>query len=464
MYTILYDGQVLYDPRIDDMSITDAKLTGSVNSISYLDFTIPPKHPMYGIVKEEQGIVTLKSDDEIIFRGVINGINPDIYGYKAISCASVLTFLNDTRVRPYSTLASDGLTVAPSSIEGYFQWLIDQHNLHCRSRYKQFEIDTNQGAALDENDYIYRKSEERPTTLDEITNKIIDELGGYIFIEYKNDRNVISLYSDIHSTNSQIIDYSTNVVSLNITEKTDSLYTAILPLGGTPENTDSSNQKPITIDSIPDNPTSYDSDIIKSRDVIYSQSGVNKYGYREYYYSNTDIMTQDALLKASIIQLKTMMYPEQTIEVKAVDLSIIMKKYKHLQVGELVRVRLPHHDIDIYMIVSSIDLDLNNPSNSEFTLGDEMTTLTGQSSRYSKTIQKTINKFVDDMATTISEFESDVNEVNTQIAQLATGSDITTNQPIKDSDLNAKLYDESADVSISADDESELQSSDESDV
>ena len=404
MYQLTYDSKILFDPYMQSTAITDAKYTGKSNSVSYLDFSIAPNHPLYNTIEKDKGLVEFYSDNVLKFRGKINEIEIDDYGYKVVACDSVLQYLNHTLVRNYSTVPGDADLTAPTSVEGYFQWLIDQHNLHVKNPSERFEVGVNQGAVLDKNDYILRSNDGYPTTLDEINDKILDSLGGYLFVEYKDDRNILNLYADVHSTNSQIIDFGSNILSISCKENDDDLYTVVIPRGGTPEKKDGDTKdpKPINIKGLPDNTFDTDSDIVKSDDCVYSLSATKRYGYREYYYNNNDILEPSNLLKAAVLQLKLQMSPKVTIETKAIDLSIAYPGYEQLNIGDACRVRSARHNLDDYFMLSEMELDLNDPSQTTYTFGDEYVSLVGRQSNYLKQINSSIDRNYEDVNTAMS--------------------------------------------------------------
>lgn len=404
MYQLTYDSKILFDPYMQSTAIIDAKYTGKSNSVSYLDFSIAPNHPLYNTIEKDKGLVEFYSDNVLKFRGKINEIEIDDYGYKIVACNSVLQYLNHTRVRSYSTVPGDADLTAPTSVEGYFQWLIDQHNLHVKDASERFEVGVNQGAALDKNDYILRSNDNYPTTLDEINDKVLESLGGYLFVEYKDDRNILNLYADVHSTNSQIIDFGSNILSISYKENDDELYTVVIPRGGTPEKKegDTKDPKPINIKNLPDNTFDTDSDIVKSGDCVYSLSATKRYGYREYYYSNNDILDPSNLLKAAVLQLRLQMSPKVTIETKAIDLSIAYPGYEQLNIGDACRVRSARHNLDDYFMLSEMELDLNDPSQTTYTFGDEYVSLVGRQSNYLKQINSSIDRNYEDVNTAMS--------------------------------------------------------------
>lgn len=397
-YKVLYDNQLLFDPYTRDR-ITDTKLSSKLNAASYFDFTIAPTHSLYSKLEERAGEVRIYFNNLILFKGEITKIDEDFEGNYSVSCTGVLDYLTATRVRPYSTVEGEQPLKAPSSFDGYFQWLIDQHNSNCLDSRKHFSVGVNQGNMLDKNNYIYRSSEQRPTTASEIEDKILNSAGGYLFVRYEDDLNILDLYADVHDVNTQIIDYGVNMIDFTKTTTTEGQYTAVVATGYTPnppEGQPDAKMKPITLEGCTDGGTPYSSTIVKMGDRVYDVEAVKRYGYHEYYVSNTDITTYDGLLYYACKTLNTLLSPALTISVKAVDLALIMgEKYKHLQLGQAVRIRSKPRKVDEYLMVNSIDLDLMNPENTTFDLGASYDTLTGQQSAYLKALNASINASLD---------------------------------------------------------------------
>lgn len=236
MYRITYDGLTIFDPYGNaNEVVSDASMSVEVNASAYLDFTMATTHPLYDTIKERSGVVSLTWDGSVLFEGVVESIDMDIHGTKSISCVSAMDYLNDTHVRSYSTVAGEADLTAPSSVDGYFQWLIDQHNARVLDSDKMFVVGINQGASLQQNNFIYRSSESNPTTASELTDQILDSLGGYLTMRYEDGRKVLDLYADLHTMNAQIVDFGINITDFSKTTDTTDQYTAILASGGSPE-------------------------------------------------------------------------------------------------------------------------------------------------------------------------------------------------------------------------------------
>lgn len=413
-YKLLYDKQILFDVYSGDY-VTDAQLSMSVNAVSYFDFTISLTHSLYDIVAEHAGIIELYFDDAKLFSGEITEISVDLNGNKDITCAGALDYLSYTLVRPYSTIDGEADLLAPSSVDGYFNWLIEQHNKHCLDSRKHFFVGVNQGNLLDNNNYIYRASSELPTTSSEIEDKILNSVGGYLYVRYKDDKNILDLYADTHEANTQIIDFGVNITDFVKTTSTDDQYTAVIATGYIPDPPEDDPQKkmnPITLKGCVDGGTPYSPSIVKMGDVVYDVNAVARYGYKEYHVSNDDIKTYDGLLQYACKVLNKLLSPSLSVSVKAVDLSLYMKdKYEHMQVGQAVRVRSKLHNIDEYLVVNSITLDMNNPENTEYQLGESYDTLTGQQSSYLRSLNSSIVSNLDSVAKLDSETKKNAKDI-----------------------------------------------------
>ena len=492
MYRMLYNDSFLFDPFDETRIVSSASITTNVNAASYLDFTIAANHPLYSEIEQRSGIITLYSDNETLFQGQITSIDMDMDGNKSVTCSSALDWLRDVQLRPYSTDQEEcneyefKLDKAPDALDAYFQWLIDQYNAQNKDG-RYFTINVNQAADLTNRNIVYFSSTSPRSVADAIEQDILATFGGYLVLRYEDNQLILDLYSDIHEMNEQVIDYGENILDISRTESTDDQYTAVYPIGATPQYTaeqqkyhdekdaydermkqreetekaaidqlkkeeeaeqnringmpkgqaktnaqnalkrrkeqrqarekafsdetkrlqdeqkikddknaaDKTKPNPITIESLDNGGYEGDLDIFKEGDVIYSVSYVQRYGYKEFVYSDTDVDDKKMLLKLAVAKLKTLMAPVLTIDVRAVDQALYNPKHTHLFAGQAVRVRSKPHGVDEFMMVSSIDLDLIDPSQTTATLGVAYDTLTGQQSSFLRNLNSQIVASVD---------------------------------------------------------------------
>ena len=492
MYRMLYNDNFLFDPFDETRIVSSASITTNVNAASYLDFTIAANHPLYNKIEQRSGTITLYSDNEKLFQGQITAIDMDMDGNKSVTCSSALDWLRDVQLRPYSTDQAEcdeyefKLDKAPDALDAYFQWLIDQYNAQNKDG-RYFTINVNQAADLTRQSIVYFASTSPRSVADAIEDDILGTFGGYLVLRYEDDQLILDLYSDIHEMNEQVIDYGENILDISRSESTDDQYTAVYPIGKTPQYTaeqqkyhdekaiydeymkqreateraaiaqlqkeeeaeqkritgmangqakknaenalkkrkdqrqarekafsdetkllqdaqkikddknaaDKTKPNPITIESLDNGGYPGDLDIFKEGDVVYSVSYVQRYGYKEFVYSDTDIEDKQLLLALAVAKLKSLMAPSLTIDVRAVDQALYNPKHTHLFAGQAVRVRSKPHKVDEFMMVSSIDLDLIDPSRTTATLGVAYDTLTGQQSSFLRNLNSKIVASVD---------------------------------------------------------------------
>ncbi len=445
MYIVKYGKEYLHDPNVDNCLLIDLSLDGEENTCGYCDFTIYPSHPIYDKLRERdtENPIEVYDDDILLFKGFIYELGKEFYLDGHVKCKGDLAYLTESIVRPYSTLVNGygAGRQPPTSVDGFFEWLITQHNEQVKSN-KRFKVGINQGADLDANNYIYRESTKYPSTWKEISEKLLDDLGGYLRVRYEDDTRYIDYLSEWVDTNIQILDFGINLTDYTQTDDSDSIATFVVPLGARMSDTEYSyndgyyktidtskdpdkeyytlgdngytkvnddvtsfetgvtyyehfdtfdeSDLSLTIEGLDDK--EYSEDYRKSGDIIYCESAVQKYGWIGVTYENTDITTKEQLVSRSIVALKELISPKRTIELKAVDMHLVNPDIKPIRIGEYVRVRSKPHNIDSYFLCTSIDLDLNNPENSLYTLGTTFDTLTGQQNKRIKLLNATINQ------------------------------------------------------------------------
>lgn len=529
MYFVKYGNEYLHDPRVDKCMLLDLSLDYEENSCGYCDFTIYPDHPMYDKIKERDADnpIEVYDDDALLFAGFIYELGKEFYLDGHVKCKGELDYLSESIVRPYSTLPIEYGNQAPDTIDGYFKWLIEQHNNQVGEN-KKFVVGINQGGALSKYNYIFRENRQYPKTINEISEKLLnnDNVGGYLRTRHENGIRYIDYLSEWTESNTQILDFGINLTDYTQTDDSSDIATFIIPLGAKMKDTNysyyngyfkssdktmnlekeyyiqsyeqckkmlffeegvtyyekevdifvTSDTSPVegidyyikendyyskqdiskfvsgvtyyeqedyyvvTSDTTPSDDKTYyilksdsyslvselgrfkkhdvyyeyyngldESDLsltisglidgetseagyIKSGDMIYSESAVRKYGWIGTTYEDTELTEKESLLEAGLLVLKGLVSPKRTIEIKAVDMHLANPSIKPIKVGEYVRVRSKPHDLDSYFLCTSIDLDLNNPENSTYTLGTTFDTLTGQQNKRINELNAAVDK------------------------------------------------------------------------
>lgn len=394
MYLVYVGDQFIHDAYSDDRKVHDGKLSGDVNTFLTLKFTVPPTNPMAkSLTKRDYAHpVTATFDGQRLFRGYIETTEEQLDTEVKVTCKGDLAMLNDSVVRPYTTRQGDtsgDMQYIGQGYETLFRWFIGQHNANVVYRgadgqehgtEKQFQIRYPSGsntslakecAILDKRSGEMPYSQSKPTTLGEIQSKITKALGAYLQLWYDGDVKCLALYADVPEVlkNNQVIQFGRNMTDYMFEDSCVDTYTAIHAQGG-----NDANGNPVTLKGIADGVKS--SAYYKRGDVVYHMANAEKYGYREYAWSNSDITDANALLGNAIVQLQKIMTPAQSIDVSAMDMVFVSGKYKHLLPGQLVPVQSYAHNVDVELLVSSCNIDFDSPSSTKYTMGSSASRIT----------------------------------------------------------------------------------------
>lgn len=466
MYFVKYGESYLHDPRTDDCILLDLSFDSSENSCGYCDFKIYPNHPMYKKLRErdDDNPVEVYDGDILLFSGFIYDLGINFYLDGEVKCKGELEYLNDSIVRPYSTIKRGFGQTAPSTQNEYFVWLIEQHNAQV-SPNKRFKIGINQASNVYSSVYIFRENDQYPTTMEEIKEKLLDNVngGGYLQIRHENGERYIDYISKWTNTNTQKLEFGVNLTNYTQTDDSSEIYTYVIPLGARMSETEYEYNDGyfVTSDIVVDNNktyyilnengyysectdlTAFEHDVtyfeydyesdesnqfltvsgkpdgtydepgyIKSGDMIYCETSAQQYGFIGMKYENSEITTREELIEKGTLALKEKVSPKRTIEIKAVDMHLINPNIKPLRIGEYVRICSYPHNLDDYFLCRSIDLDLNNPENSTYILGTTYDTLTGQQNKQINALNASINSVYESAETTNHEVVKVVKSVS----------------------------------------------------
>lgn len=377
MFTITVDDSLLWSPVYNELKVVSPTLNLEVNKIGSLSFKIYPDHKYYNSLMKMKSIITVYQEHRTLFKGRIFSDNMDFQKAKKIECEGLLGYLNDSIVRSYEF---------EGTVEDYFTMLIDQHNNQV-DEFQQFKVGT--VTVTDPNDYITRASSNTPKTWNEIEEKLIKLLGGYISIRYEDDGNYIDYLADYTDTSTQSIAFAVNLLDLERETKADSLATCIIPYGAKSEETG----EKIDITSVND-----------GLDYVYNEEAVAKYGRIFEVVTWEDVTLPENLLKKATDYLSDKIKLLSKLTIKAIDLHLTDETIEAFKLGDYVKVYSEPHEIDERVLLTAYSMDLTNPSGCTITLGLEK-------SSFSET-QVSANK---DAVNRIDIVRKEVSDATTQI-------------------------------------------------
>lgn len=459
MYLIKSDDLSLYNPLNADLTLSSPTLNLGINKVGSMTFSMLPTHPHFNRVKKMESIITVYQDSDIIFKGRVFSDNVGFYKIKKVEVEGVLAYLNDSVVRPYNFTGG---------VREYLDFLISQHNEQVESQQRFILGDV---TVTDPNDYIIRANSNNPNTWSEITDKLINLLGGYICIRYEDDGNYIDYLVDYSNTSTQEIRFAVNLLDLESEVRGDNLATCIIPYGMNlsdvteyqsvetiQEAIDKDNASIEEIKSkITELKRKYNnkqisneeykseySDLNKERaeiekeiislrnalyqwdtlgggnqrvtiksvnngiDYIQNDEAVSKYG------KIYDVVTWDDVAEPKNLLSKAREYLQDTIKlsgklsVKAIDLHLADTEIEAFRIGDYIRVYSEPHGIDEIMLLTDYNLDLTNPTGFQFTLGLESNSFLDSQIKSDRVVNDNISR--------IDEVSKEVDVTNDKIA------------------------------------------------
>lgn len=384
MYQIKCDKYILYDPRDEDLIVSNPKCNLAVNTVGSASFTIYDTHPFYSNLKKLRSVFEILQDGQTIFRGRMTEDSKDFDNIKAVDLEGAMAYFNDSIIRPfvfpddfandaaYKTAASSG-----NVVEYFLSWLIQQHNSQVQE-FQRFKLGN--VTVKDANNYITRESSGYPKTWEILKSKLFDSsLEGYLCIRYEEDGNYIDYLEDFDLTNTQRIGYGENLLDISTTSDATSIVTAIIPQGAKLKDIDKAtdDDSRLTLVSLPDK--DINTDIVKTGDTLYSKSGVAEFGW---IYGNEkdttwdDVTQVDNLLDKGVAFFATALKYTNTITIKAVDLHASDDEIAAFRINRYVLVNSKPHEHEGQYRLTKLDIDILNPQNTKITLGDTKQSMT----------------------------------------------------------------------------------------
>lgn len=376
MYQVYCDSHLIYDTRVDNLKLVNPKLDLELNKTGSFTFTIYPSHPHYAHLQKLKSIIQVYSNGHLIFRGRILNDDQGFYNEKTISCEGELAFLLDSIQRPFDFQGS------PKEL---FEKLITAHNEQVDES-KRFIIGN--VTVTDPNDYIHRSDSLYKNTWTDLNDKLIDTLGGYVWVRHEPEGNYIDYLSDFDALSSQRITFGKNLIDISKITKGEDIATAIIPLGAV----DAETNERVTIASVNG-----------GIDYVYDQEAVNKYGWIYKTVEWNDVTLPENLLTKAKAYLAKSINLSVSIELNAFDLAAADTNIDTFRLGTYIDVSTAPHALDAYFLVRKLSINLDSPSKNKLTLGTSYSTFSEEVQGIEKTKNDELQKIKTNVSTQVTE-------------------------------------------------------------
>lgn len=219
------NGFIVLDQRVN-RTVSEGKLTIKETDIDDLELTVNRDSLLFDNVRPMHTHVEVYDDDKLLFRGRAIKPKKEMQSsgrfIRTYTFEDIEAYLLDSIQRFYEAV---GLTP-----KEFLQSLLDVHNSQV-PQYKQFKL--RNCNVTNNKDDAYRQID-YPKTRDAIKDKLINELGGYLVTEYKQDGpNILDYVTDIgndHKSDTPI-QLAVNMKSASLTIDPTKVITRVIPLG-----------------------------------------------------------------------------------------------------------------------------------------------------------------------------------------------------------------------------------------
>lgn len=353
MYSVYGDEICIYN----DLYLAGAinalapKLDLADNTAGTLEITLPVGNAGYDKLERLSSEIVVKRDNEEIWAGRIISEKKNFQNSRILTCEGELAYFNDTTQPP--TEYNDVY------VYDFLDALLYEHNSKVAED-KQIEM----GSITVANDTISRITNNE-TTMEAISDHLIDKLGGHIRIRRVYDEDGIlhrylDYLADYPNTNGQTIRFGQNLLDFTRNWDMSEYATVIMPRGAKLDTS------PIeSVDAYLDV-----SSVNGGSRYVTNEDAIKMYGWIELVVDWEDITDPSELLQKAKDYLSDEQFDDVVIEVSAVDLRYLSKDVRSINLLDNVRCISRPHGMDKVFPVTKLSIQLDSPENSTYTLGD----------------------------------------------------------------------------------------------
>lgn len=376
MYRVYCDGHLLHDSNLEDYTLISPTLNLEVNMAGQFDFQITSDHINADKIINKKSYIEIYDDGQWIWSGRPITIKTAMKLYKTVTCEGELSFLHDSnqRLDEYHDI----------SVRDYFESIIKKHNDGVDSS-KQFVVGN--VTVEDTNDKLFKYSNYEDT-FDTIKKKLIDSLGGYIYIRHEDGVRYIDYLKDYPLVSNQIIQIGSNIIDIALEETSSEMISGLIPLGAKLEEATGLNAKEarLTIE-----------EVNGGLDYIVNDDAVSRYGLILDVVKFDDVTVASNLLRKGQDELTKRLYSNLSISLNIFDRAYLDSNLVKFRLGTSVIAHSPKHGLDRQeMMINKISMSLVDVSKTKIEIGITRKSMTGSFSESSSQFNNRVENIVSD--------------------------------------------------------------------
>ena len=376
--TFIYNDTVVDD----SLRLVNPKLSLAENSAGSFTFKVPPGNVGYNLLNRTTSVITVYKDtkpNEPYWEGRILQESEDFWKCKSYTCEGALAYLNDTLQPPNHY---QGISESQ-----FLSILLSIHNIKVDAK-RQFALGD---VTVHTTDTGHRYTNYE-NTMECISDKLIGSVGGHLEIRYDEHGTRYLDYKDVyHSENTQRIEFGRNLLDFSKNFSSEDFCTCLVPRG---EQLEDGPYDALTnyldVSSV-NNGSVYVMLTNDDFDTPPAVLPVDEFGRIEQVHDWSDVTVPANLLRKAKQYLKDQQFDKMELTVSALDMRYAGANYEDIDLLDSVRVVSVPHGLDKVFPVTKLEIPLDQPENSKFTLGESVSSsLTSRNTKTTGDIKKQI--------------------------------------------------------------------------
>lgn len=369
MYAIYADGVCIHNDAfaLEDRKAISPKLTLEDNAAGSLEMTLPAMNVGYDSIVRLKTDISVEKDGEEIWAGRVLSESKDFWNNRVLYCEGELAFFNDSTQPPAEY---PGL-----SIRALLEKLIEVHNAKVPPN-RQFTIGV---VTVNDDDFptVYTNYEKTLAIL----NSLVEAYGGHMRVYKSNGVRYLDYLKEYPDTCTQVIQFGSNLIDFTRNWDSTEFATVIVPLGARLDDSPiEALDAYLTVESV-----NGGSMYVKADETFAT------YGWIEKTVNWDDVTEASVLLEKAQEYLKDLQFDNMEIELSALDLHYLNPDIEAVKLLDEIRVISRPHGLDRMFPVKKLEIPLDSPEDTQFTLGDTVqTSLTSVNNQTSAAIMERI--------------------------------------------------------------------------
>lgn len=387
MYQVFADDILIYDDTRQEttLKLVNPKLSISDSAAGSFTMTVPLNNPGYYAIQRMTTTIKILKEGTHFWEGRLLQESVDFYNQRKLTCEGELAYLNDVTLPQQVWSYGSG-----NKVESFLEAIINFYNSKV-SDSRQFKVGTvnvdpfeigGSSAVL-----TFERVTNYETVIECINNQLIGKLGGHLRVRHVTEDGADVRYIDYlkegFNVNSQVIRFGKNLIDFTRSFDATEYATVVIPLGAKMDSEDipSGESKVgdlnyyLTVRTAADDSGDHaSSQAYHSAGSLYIvvDEAVANYGRIERVVHFDDVTDANVLAGMGEMYLTDTQFDTMVIELTALDLHYLNPEMEWVKIGDKIRVISEPHGLDHEFPVTKLDIPLDQPENTKFTLGDEI--------------------------------------------------------------------------------------------